>query len=79
VGQAAKYLFKFLKMKKSLKKSLIIGMFLLGLAYTSSATVCATVRIFCPDGSGTNGLVCADDYEQLNKEIEELFEVMCEQ
>jgi hypothetical protein len=66
-------------MKKSLKKFLIIGMFLLGIAFTSSAVVCATVRTFCAVGSGTNGLVCANDYEQLNKEIEELYEIKCEQ
>lgn len=65
-------------MKKSVKKSLIIGMFLLGIGFTSSATICATIAIFCPDGSGSYALVCGEDYDEINEEVEITWEVVCE-
>lgn len=56
---------------------MIIGVFLFGIAFTSSATICATIRVHCGDGTGTNGLACGDTYDDMMAEARDLANAFC--
>lgn len=63
---------------KSINRSLVIIAFLLGIAFTSSATICATIRVHCGDGTGTNGLACGETEDEWVTEAQELANAFCE-
>ena len=59
---------------KSINRSLVIIAFLLGIAFTSSATI----RVHCGDGTGTNGLACGETEDEWVTEAQELANAFCE-
>ncbi|WP_297098459.1 hypothetical protein [uncultured Draconibacterium sp.] len=65
-------------MKFLVKKILIVCAFVFGIAFVSHATTCLTVRIHCGDGTGTNGTVCGDDYDDAIEEAMDMFEAVCD-
>ena len=65
-------------MKKILISITFIGIFIFSLAYTSNAGGCATFRIHCGDGTGTNTIICGDTWGEIEEGAWELAEAFCD-
>ncbi|WP_321347846.1 hypothetical protein [uncultured Draconibacterium sp.] len=54
-----------------------MSLILVCIAFASTAMTCATIRVNCGDGTGTNGSVCGDTESEWEAEARELADAFC--
>ncbi len=67
-------------MRKNIKTVLILGVFVLGLAYTNTARaeeVCDTVTVYCANGNSGYGLACGANADEMTDEVSDLADAIC--
>ena len=68
-------------MKKNIVKIvLMLGAFVLGIAYTNTARAgedCYTASVYCSDGGGGYVLICGSSADERLAEYDDMIEVLC--
>ncbi|MBN2817555.1 MAG: hypothetical protein JXP36_01210 [Bacteroidales bacterium] len=70
-------------MKNLIKRSLVLGILMLGLTFINIANVhaeeqCHSVQIFCGNGTSNFGLICGETYQEYLQNLDEMTGVVCD-
>ena len=66
-------------MKRIVRIGLLMITMSIGIVMTSKAVeqICITATIVCPQGGGSNCLICGDSVDEINCLYEEMYGVVC--